>query len=108
MNEEEVPKVFEKEKNPDEEIREKLEKDGWQRAGNEVTHMTPFNSETGKFDPKEVKRSEVIEREYVDKYKIHCFTEVKLVRPHIWKDGLGYVEDQNSYDIFMRKSEDIK
>ncbi len=90
--------------NPDIDVRRQLESEGWQRSGNEVTHLTPFNPGTGKFDPKEIKTAVAIEREYLTKYSPHGFTEIKLIRRHVYKDSLGFVEDQHSYEVYMRKS----
>ncbi len=94
---------FEKSENPDKKIRQKLEAEGWQFAGNEITHMTPLNPETGRFDPKEIKTAKTIEDEFIAKYGRHGFTEVQLIRPHEDKGILGWIEDRHSYDIYMRK-----
>lgn len=80
---------FEREENPDEEARRELEAEGWQYVGREVTHMTPFNPETGRFDPMEVKTAGEIKQEYLDKYGKHGFGEVRLVRPIFLKTKLA-------------------
>ncbi len=95
---------FEKGENPDKKIRQDLEAEGWQLAGHEATHMTPFDSKTGRFDPKEVKSAKSIEKEFLDKYSQHGFTEIKLVRPYVDKGNIvGWIEDEYAYDVYMRK-----
>ena len=69
--------------------------------------MRPFNPETGRFDLKEVKITEDIEREYLERYGSDGFVEIKLIRPHRWADKLGYVEDEHYY-VYMRKSQNVK
>ncbi len=96
---------FERNENPDKKIRQEFESEGWQFVGNEVTHMTPFNAETGRFDPKEIKTAEQLEKEFIGKYGQRGFNEIKLIRPHIEKGILGFAEDKHSYDVYMRKPE---
>ena len=91
-----------KKKNPDDEIREALEKEGWQVAGMEYPFKTPLNSETGRFDPIKVLTDEQIKEKYINEYGKHGFTEVKAVPI---RDPISGEPDERIVLIYMRKSE---
>ena len=100
---------FEKRENPDKQMRQKLESEGWQYVALEQTHATPFDAKTGRFEPKELKSEEQIKKEYLDKYGKNGFTEIKLVRPHIDKGEIvGFIEDKHTFIVYMRRPQNAE
>ena len=96
----------EREKNPDDDTKEKLEAQGWQRAsGLEYTHSVSLDKNI-RFTPKEIKTRQEIIKDYLDRYKKHGFTEIRLVNAHRWRDGLGWQEDPHAFYVFLRRPED--
>lgn len=86
---------------PDDAIKERLEKEGWQRAGKEYPFRTPFVSETMRFEKTRVLTDEQITEKYLNAYGMHGFTEVRIELSH---DSDGTEDDEIVY-VYMRKKE---
>jgi len=106
---EDFPKTpFESKENPNEVKRKELEAQGWQRASGglgEMTHQTKLNDQT-RFVPVEFRKKQDIEKEYLDKYGEHGFNEVLLVPRYIYKEKLGWIVEEHTYDVYLRRPQD--
>lgn len=92
------------EEDPNEITWKEFEAQGWERAGEiEYTHTTPLNPETGRFEPKEFRTTEDIEKQYLEKYRGDGFSEVKIVHRQVLKEKLGWFDDPYSYYVYLRK-----
>ena len=92
--------------NTDQEIREKLEAEGWYLAGTEFPIRTPLNPNSGRFDPVRVKSDKQITDEYLAEYSRLGFSDIKLVpsRKHLFNNpSAPLVDDQSRVYVFMKK-----
>lgn len=88
----------------DEEIREELEAQGWQKAGREFAFRTRFNSATGLFEDVRVMTEEEIKEKYLVEHGNYGFDEVRVVVSH--HTQTGWPRKSMVY-VYMRRPQDI-
>jgi hypothetical protein len=89
--------------NVDAEIRQRLEADGWQRAGTEYPSIQPFSAETMRFDKQQVLTEDEIRRRYLEQYGQHGFDEVRIEASHNIDTGWP---DESMVYVYLRRPED--
>lgn len=92
--------------NIDQEIREKLEAEGWQLAGTEHPKRTRLNAESGKFEDERVLSDEQIKQDYLNKYGGDGFQEIRIEPSHkhiLDNPNAPIVEDDSRLFVYVRK-----
>ena len=87
-------------KNIDDEVKEQLAQEGWQRAGQEFVTATPFNTQSGRFERVEVLSDEQIREKYLEEYGKHGFIEVRIEPAH---NPLTEEPHESMVFVYLRK-----
>jgi hypothetical protein len=87
----------------DDEIRQRLEAEGWQLAGQEYPLKTSLDSDTGRFEPVRIMTDEMIKQKFLEQYDEHGFDEAMIEPSHSVETGLA---NESRVYVFLRKEAD--